>query len=174
MRRGFTPDGRELRRGGERVSSLTPPRALGFLAPVRRLRAPHAHAASSRSALIFGALLCLFAQTAGLAHVELAQHGICAEHGELTDLIPHGDAHAPRLDPHPDGVAGLHIPDVVTFSAADDHCVVAQLLRQLAPAPAVALIPAGLTSAGAVSSTERPALAARSPLHVAPKQSPPA
>jgi len=141
---------------------------------VRRSVPSHAAAAPPRTLLIFGALLCLFAQTAGLAHVELVQHGICPDHGELTDLVPQGDANAPRLDPHPDGVAGLHVPDVVTFSTADDHCVVAQLLRQIVPAPTLAVYATGLASAEPLPSATRETFADRPVLLVAPKQSPPA
>jgi len=125
---------------------------------------------------VSSALLCILVQAAAIAHVDFAAHGVCREHGELTDLVvqPTVPGTKASLDPHPDGVAGLHVPASIV-RAADEHCLLAEMIRQQDTARAI-LLPRRASTAWQKVPTE--ALRRATPpswlLRFAPKQSPPA
>lgn len=125
---------------------------------------------------MLAALLCLLAQGAAIAHVDFGAHGFCPEHGELVDLVaqPKAPGGTASTDPHPEGVRGLHVPAAVTSSGVDDHCLIAQLVRQVSPSPAAAL-PVRSAQASRVPTRSEPRVERPSwLLRLAPKQSPPA
>jgi hypothetical protein len=126
---------------------------------------------SSRRAAVLGVALCLLVQAAGAVHFGLVPHAICADHGELVDVVVHS---AVQVDPD-EGAGqrtGLHLPVRATLSGADGHCELAQLVRQLMPTAAA---PIAIRGAGFSERLLEPrAIWHRLPLlRLAPKQSPP-
>jgi hypothetical protein len=121
------------------------------------------------------ALFCILLQAAVIAHVDFAAHGVCLEHGELTDLVsqPKVVGASAVMDPHPDGVAGLHVP-ASTLTSPDEHCLLSELIRQL-DAGHARVLPRPISRvqreprALAVQPVTRPGWL----LRLAPKQSPP-
>ena len=94
------------------------------------------------------ACLCLVAQLAGLAHLLLAQHSLCAAHGELVERhhdadrqAAHVSGHSDRVRTPSDAAENTASTTSTTASARDqhgraisdehDHCVLAHLHRGL-------------------------------------------
>lgn len=124
---------------------------------------------------MLAAVFCVALQAAAIAHVDFTAHGVCPEHGELTELVPQPQpaGAAVAVDPHPGGVAGLHVVSAV-LTQPDDHCLLAELVRQAGPAHAAPVLRPLAQEVWRVPSTEagseeRPTWL----LRLAPKQSPP-
>ena len=127
-------------------------------------------------------ILLIGLQLLGLVHLTLERHGVCWEHGTLTELAT-GSASAP---PNADGAAptgdlasnlsGLHRGGAVRVEDADGdrHCPVQASRRNWATAPAPTELVFEVGPQLEVSaSTERSARADDALLLRAPKQSPP-
>jgi hypothetical protein len=123
----------------------------------------------------FGLSLALLGlQFLGLAHLTLERHGVCWEHGTLTELGP--SRAAPLVVQSGSALPGL---DVGTSSARaedadkDDHCPVQALRRGWATPPAGATWALATEVSGDVALGVPELRADAGLLRRAPKQSPP-
>jgi hypothetical protein len=125
------------------------------------------------------ALLLVAAQGSNVAHLLLAPHAVCPEHGELVHAGELGAAHAPvaaaaagslhetAISAAHDGAADEHDDEhCAALGARREHAIIGSACPCLSAAPADAVrLPANAGGAGHE---------ARARYDVAPKQSPPA
>lgn len=119
------------------------------------------------------ALVCLVTQGLGLAHVGFIRHAICPEHGDLIEVTPHEQSGGEIASAASLERPGLNRPSAYRLSSVEDHCALANLLRQVRTSPAAAPLVLGAPSAERTPAA-REAWEARTALfRLAPKQSPP-
>jgi hypothetical protein len=124
---------------------------------------------------VLTAILCLFSQAAVIAHTDFADHGVC-EHGELTELTGQSPGASTTVSPdRRPGLSRLPGTDVGTIQSADEHCVLAQLVRQLRQPTSATGVPVR-SAVGFVRLLQVESVPSGSlrPLDVSPKQGPPA
>lgn len=139
-------------------------------AKVRNERAP---ALVVRALSLLLTLLLLASSLGQVAHFVLVPHAICSEHGELLELSAAPSAEADRDVQSDDGDAGLTRPE---GAGSHDHCQLwlrAPREQLVPPCPALSLPPAAVSERVAPERADVDLLAARAPLLLAPKTSPP-
>jgi hypothetical protein len=123
-----------------------------------------------RSATLAVASALLVVQGAGLLHVVLAEHELCAEHRELVERhAPRALTGAPR--PPTDEVTLVSAPGAATHD--HEHCLATLVRRTVVVASGPALAPAGLLAATGLRVVHLAPRTGVGRYRLAPKNSPP-
>jgi hypothetical protein len=136
--------------------------------------APAARALSRRRTATWAtAALCLLIQLVATAHLVVARHEVCAEHGEV---IHAGDHHADPIEATgrapTTGAALREAAPADDHREVDDHCRALTERRDITDAPALAL-PLLAVAARPPAPPVAAAARATSVYRLAPKNSPP-
>jgi hypothetical protein len=119
------------------------------------------------------AVVCLVAQGLGLAHVGFSRHAICPEHGELIEVTAQAQPGGVLRSADSLERPGLTRPSAYRLSGVEDHCALANLLRQVRTSPGLTSLVVGTPAEERIPAARWAARAERGLFRLAPKQSPP-